>query len=330
PKVIILIVTCLDDLIGTDHEALKEDLTARFPGIVFQSSHMNPIKTDTTEPPAQAIQRDIYRTIATDFDNRGIDPNSVAHDECLNLLGVYEHLPQSCELHKIAPLRHVDEYAEFSAFTQMAASRYSLLLAPLGTLAAKELEQDFGIPYLYLPVSYDLEVIGEAYASLATVLGYENGFDFSEEKNRALRAIQEAKAALGDMPILVDSSATYHPFGLAKALLSYGFHVVRVEAEFVLAEEQPAIDWISTHFPDVECFRPDSYRAVLFDHRLPESLAIGIQSAYMASSKYIVDLFADLQMFGYDGVCRLMQLMIEAIAQPRDLKKLIDEYGLVV
>ncbi len=330
PKAIIMIFTCLDDLIGTDHMALKEDLTARFPGIAFQSSHMNPIKTNTSEPPAPAIQRDIYRTIATAYENEGVDARSVSKDGGVNILGVYEHLPDTCELHRIAALRHVDRYECFSDFKEMASSSLNLVLNPLGLLAAKDMEKVFGIPYLEMPVTYDIDEIAENYEILADTLGLTSLPAFALEKTRSIQAIERAREAVGRIPVIVDSSATSQPFGMAAALLKYGFHVVRVEAEMITGSDLAHKAWIEENHPKTELYRPDRYSAVLFDHRLAKSLSIGIQAAYMAGSEYIVDLFSDLQMFGYDGVTRLMEQIEEAVKRPRDLKRLIEEYGLVI
>ena len=329
PKAIVMIFTCLDDLIGTDHDALKEELTERFPGIVFQSSHMNPIKTDTKEPPAQAIQRDIYRTIATDFENRDLDTKSLPKDDAVNIIGAYEPLPENCELHDLVKLRHVMDYESFLDFTDMAKSRLNLILTPLGKLAAKEMENKFGIPSLEAYVSYDLTEIEQSYQRIAEALQMESP-DFSGLREKAEQAIKETLHVVGDLPVIVDSSATYHPFGMARALIRYGFNVVRIEAEAVIDSDKTAMEWIQEHHPEVDFFRPDSHSAVLFDHRLKESLAIGIQGAYMADFLYVADLFADLQMFGYDGVISLMNRMKEACREPRNLRQLIEDYGLVV
>ena len=330
PKAIMMIFTCIDDLIGTDHTALKEELTARFPGIVFQSSHMNPIKTNTNEPPALAIQRDIYRTIATYYENKGINVLNIPKDSYVNILGAYEPLPETCELHNLARLRHVSDYDSFDKFVEMAASRLNLVLTPLGKLAAKEMEKYFNIPYLEVPVTYDLDEIAEDYRTIKDVLDIDDNNDFSENLKEAEQAIKKTLEIIGDYPIIVDSSATSQPFGMAMALLKYGFNVIRIEAEAINPNDKAHMEWLMKHHPEVELFRPDSHNAVLFNHRKKESLSIGIQAAYMADSIYIADLFSDIRMFGYDGVVSLMMRIQEAYKKPRSLKQLINEYGLVV
>ena len=77
-------------------------------------------------------------------------------------------------------------------------------------------------------------------------------------------------------------------------------------------------------------FQPEHHRAVLFDRRMENSLALGVEGAYLADSKYTADLFNDGGMFGYDGVIRLMRLLSEAAEQETDLEQLINGYGLVV
>ncbi|MBE5838831.1 nitrogenase component 1 [Butyrivibrio sp.] len=330
PKVIMMIFTCIDDLIGTDHDALKEELTARFPGIVFQSSHMNPIKTNTNEPPALAIQRDIYRTIATHYKNNGISIRDIEKDSFVNILGAYEPLPETCELHSLARLRHVSNYSSFGKFTEMAFSKLNLVLTPLGIIAAKEMEKCFNIPYLEIPVTYDLSEIDADYQKIKDFLHIDASIDFSENRKKAEQAIQKTLEIIGNYPIIVDSSATSQPFGMAMALIKYGFNVIRIEAECINSSDRSHMEWLMEHHPEVELFRPDSHNAVLFDHRKKESISIGIQAAYMADSIYIADLFSDLKMFGYDGVVTLMTRLQEAYKKPRDLKQLINEYGLVV
>lgn len=69
---------------------------------------------------------------------------------------------------------------------------------------------------------------------------------------------------------------------------------------------------------------------MLFDRRLPESLALGVEGAYLAGSRYVADLFNDEGNFGYDGIVRLMKILAAGAAAPTDLEALIGSYGLVV
>lgn len=97
-----------------------------------------------------------------------------------------------------------------------------------------------------------------------------------------------------------------------------------------MAFDKPHMEWLREHHPEVELHQPEHHRAVLFDRRMENSLAIGVEGAYLAGSRHVADLFNDSGMFGFDGVCRLMRLIEEAAEQETDLGQLINGYGLVV
>ena len=158
----------------------------------------------------------------------------------------------------------------------------------------------------------------------------EKSAKIRKAEEKAKKSIERAKKAVGDLPVIIDGSATIQPFGLAEALLTYGFHVVRVEAQECAKFDRKHLEWLGQNAPDVKMFQPQHHRAVLFDRRMPDSLAIGMEGAYLSGSRHVADLLADLGMFGYDGVCRLMEMMEQAALTETDLKKQINDYGLVV
>ena len=59
-KVIRMFFTCMDDLLGTDHAAMIDALSDRFPDLIFAVSHMNPIRADSPLPPPVAILSDLF------------------------------------------------------------------------------------------------------------------------------------------------------------------------------------------------------------------------------------------------------------------------------
>ena len=60
PKVLSIFVSCIDDLLGTDHEALIDELSEIYPDMRFVFCHMNPTSTDTGVPPLVNIQNKNY------------------------------------------------------------------------------------------------------------------------------------------------------------------------------------------------------------------------------------------------------------------------------
>lgn len=328
PKVFFIFVSCLDDLIGTDHTALLERLREEHPDIKFRVCHMNPISLGSQTPPPVSIQNNLYSLL---------EPGN-RKDGGINTIGNLEPIAESCELYEflrafgVETVRHISQYQTFDSYQEMAKSRYNLVLFAPGRQAAAQMEERLQIPRLFLPVTYDLEEIEENYRLLKETLFPKSGelFDFSPWIRRAREAIDEARKAVGDLPIIIDASATAQPFGMAKALLTYGFHVARVEAQDCMPFDRTHMEWILKEHPEVEVFQPEHHRAVLFDRRIENSLALGVEGAYLAGSKHTADLFNDGGMFGYDGVIRLMRLLSEAAEQETDLEQLINGYGLVV
>ena len=80
----------------------------------------------------------------------------------------------------------------------------------------------------------------------------------------------------------------------------------------------------------MELVQPQHHRAVRFEGRLAEALAIGVDGAYLAGARRVVDLFADGALFGFHGLRVLMERMRAAAEAETDLERLIESYGLVV
>ena len=116
------------------------------------------------------------------------------------------------------------------------------------------------------------------------------------------------------------------PFQLAELLLDRGFHVTKVYADAVMPEDRAAFQRIAEKYPDVIVSamvnfrlrvrqREDEARAESGHHRI---LAIGQRSAYFAGTPYWVDLIQNNGWYGFTGICRLSDAMIDAYGQPKD------------
>lgn len=328
PKVILIFVSCLDDLIGTDNDALQETLELQYPDIRFRVCHMNPISLDSKTPPGVSIQNNLYSLL---------EP-AAASDNGVNSLGNLVKISPESEIHLVlnhlglGSLRHISQYDSFDCYQEMARSQLNLVVAPPAKQAAEQMQKKLGMPSLFIPVSYRMDEIKQQYQSIANQVKSDrlNTFDFTSHIESTRAAIQRAKDRIGSTPLIVDSSAFMRPFEAARALLEYGFHVVRVQAEDCIPIDQAHFDWLRAEHPEVEIMQSNHHQAVLLDRKIPDSIAIGVDGAYLAGSKYAVNLFNDEGMFGFHGVQTLMGLLEHALDAPVDLEKLILDYGLVV
>lgn len=328
PKVILIFVSCLDDLIGTDNDALQETLEMEYPDIRFRVCHMNPISLDSKTPPGVNIQNNLYSLL---------EPTD-ATDNGVNSLGNLVNLSPDGEIHTflnhlgLGKLRHISQYDSFEGYQEMARSQLNLVVAPPAKLAAEQMQKTHGTPSLFVPVSYRMEDVAQNYQAIINHVhaSQNDAFDLTPYIEATKEAIQRATNRVGNTPVIVDSSAFVRPFEAARALLEYGFNVVRVQSEDCIPIDRPHFDWIQAEHPEVEIMQSNHHQAVLLDRKIPESIAVGVDGAYLAGSKYAVNLFNDEGMYGYHGIKSLMELLEHALDAPVDLEKIILDYGLVV
>ena len=94
--------------------------------------------------------------------------------------------------------------------------------------------------------------------------------------------------------------------------------------------DEPAAAAEPSTAPQVEILQSNHHRVVRFEGQLPHSLAVGVDGAYLAGSRYAADVFNDEGLLGYHGVITLMERLERRLDGPADLQKMIHEYGLVV
>lgn len=296
PRAISVIVTCIDDLLGTDHEALLMLLQERFPETHFCIRRVDPIRRHTAPPPPVNMQVSMFSML---------DPSTVRED-AINLIGNMPPIVKDSELFSLAgemglQVRQIDDCATFDDFLAMSRSRLNLVTTPIGLAAAQEMEQRLGLPYLYAPGTYRIEDISAAYQAIAERTGKALP-DLSSYQETARREIAAARARLGDTPIVVDSSGDFRPLSLARTLLEYGFCVRLVTENLIFDGDLTDYHWLRENHPEVEILPPNSAELDRRSEELAGCLCIGFSSAYLLNAKHLVDFSdnenaADLRVF---------------------------------
>lgn len=303
PRAFQLYVNCIDDFLGTDEQALVMNLELRFPGVAFVVLHINPVTADDAIPPGMRQQERLYSFLRPS-----------AHDTGVNLIGTFVPPDSRCELYPflrecgVCEVRELTTCHDYHHYQRMGTSRLNLVLMQLGRYAAEQMERKLGIPWLYLPATYDADQIQVNYGSIAQALGSPCP-PLSKRRQEAERAIAGALKCVGSLPVVVDSSATMQPFALAATLCRYGFSVAAVYAAHWKETDQAERSWLEKHCPGLQILCSEWYE----DMRacgLPRKLvAIGYDSAYLLRAKHYVDLQRDEGLFGYDGLIQLMERM---------------------
>lgn len=335
PRVLLVFVSCLDDLIGTDGEAVIEELSERFPDVRFRMCHMNPLANDSEEPPLVSLWKNVYSLM---------ERTKEEPEKRINVIGSYCPVSRESELLDflryagVEDVCHIGNCGTYGEFRDMGNNCMNLVVTSSGQKAAEELWEKKGIEYLKLPVTYNLEIIEKNYILLWEKLAElgmhkkENGKQaedlLRDRRQKAKAAVEMAREKVAGCKIYLDDSAFGEPFAATRFLVENGFTVDTVYVS-EWNEKNADFQWIIAN-TDTKICNARVYTMVKEWKTETDAIGIGLEAAYISGSNYVVPLFQDEGMYGFDGVTRLMQHMIECMAKKADLAALIEQSGFVV
>jgi nitrogenase molybdenum-cofactor synthesis protein NifE len=329
PKALILCISCVDYLLGSDFDAVVAALEAEH-GLPVRLSYMNPIAMDGKTPPQLNMQRTIYS-----FLPEWTDTDQGAPKQSVNLVGNFTPVDRYSEIYEVLQQAGCGEVLQLSAcnsFTDLAplsGSGHNLLIRPEGRLAAEMMEQKLGIPFCYVPVAYGLETIAARYRTLEAFLGVT--LDTRKYQVEAQEEIDLLLRRLGPLRLAVSGGINAMPFELSRALTEFGLKVVYIFCDELMAADAEHLDWLAENSPatlvltqtdpGMPDFRISGY---------PVDLAVGYTAAYYCQATRTVPLSMDQQWYGYRGTVSLLRAMVEAWENPRDLRQMIAEAAMVI
>ena len=325
PKVMGIFVSCIDDLLGTDHEALMAELCELYPGIKFIDCHMNPTSIDTGVPPVVNVQNKLYSVL----------DRAKERDNGINIIGNLQEIHDSSELFEVLralganEVRHISDYKTYDQYQDMAKSALNVVIAPSGEYAAKNMQRKLQIPYEKALIAFRPENIKASYEKIAKKLGAKcPNLDGYEEK--AIRELELTRKYLGDMPIVLDQEAVTRPFEFARCLLEAGLNVKRVYSQLLIPSDKEDYEWVMAYHPEVEVRQPQNPKVTVEEHVSDEYMAVGYSAGYITGAKHVVDIGGQNGLFGYYGLIELLKKMRATRDEISDLKKILDDAVLIV
>lgn len=347
PRAFIICVSCIDDLLGTDHDAALQEFEARYK-IPFRLARMNPITMDGKLPPGQRIQRTLYEFLRS----------SDERDGGINLLGCFRPLAPDSELHRLCealgrgPLRHPGGCATFDEFLTLGKSGGTLVLRPEGAAAAAYCETEFGIPALPAHIAYSETLTLRRLRSAATFIAKNSASRDtvpSADRERILSpdglesflapdiadardAAKEAAETLAGMSVAVDSTATASPFDLALSLREAGIEVARIYVETFPAHERESMERLAELAPEILVCNPRHSRRFLGQPDRPlADIAIGFEAGYATRAPRTLPLSFDEGLYGFHGRASVFRALAGcAREEATDLESQVKAYGLVI
>jgi len=325
PRALLLFISCVHLFAGCDFEAILDELRTAFPDIDFIDCYMNPTMRKSGLTPDQLMRRQLYAP----FRPCPADPKAV------NLIGNDRPTDESSELVRLIrnagrELRDITLCKTYEAYLRMAKSALEITYLPTAKASGDVLEKRLGRKHLYLPLSYDFDEIERNLNSLSDALGIAAP-DWTEAKQKAIAALGQAKAVIGDTPVEIDYTATPRHVGLAALLAEHGFRVTRVYTDAMIEEERPAFERLRELAPDL-LLNATVHTKMRFAgkgvHEYGDVLAIGQKAAYFSGTKHFVNIVSGGGMYGFDGIVRLAGRMIDAATHEQDTEVVIQHKGL--
>ena len=141
--------------------------------------------------------------------------------------------------------------------------------------------------------------------------------------------LEETRILLNGMPLALDASLTPRILGLTRLLLEHGFVVKHLYADVFAPEEKEDFLWLCEKVPDLPVTSMIHHNMRTYPRFDQEPvLALGQKAAYFHQTPYFVNVVEGGGFHGYDGICRLLNLMQEACHEKKDTKDLIGRKGL--
>lgn len=336
PKVLFVFVSCLDDLIGTDCDAVIDELSMLYPDVQFRMCHMNPISGESEEPPQKGIWKNMYSLLERSEDMPRRRVNTLGNLRAVHSESELHTFLQCLGIEKVCQVDACDSYEEFR---DMGNNCLNLVVSSQADRAAQLLKRKENMEYMDALISYDFDEIEETYDAIVRKLQElqivgENELPkqakdvLEQSRKKAQEAILTAKEKVGEKSISLDYSAFFRPLKAARFLLKQGFCIDGIYMKDIDTEDED-YRWF-TENTDIPIIKVNGADMVNKWKTNGEGIAIGMEAAYVTGSEHVVVMFQDEEMYGYHGVCRLMKMLCDCLEEKTDLEQTIQRIGLVV
>ena len=345
PRVVMICITCVDALLGTDMERICRRAQEKVPEVRVRPCYMYALTREGRKPPMVHVRQSIYDLL----EPRPKKASSV------NLLGFFAPLegsaaaisptglPKAAGQEKapgqisglavknaasgtgselfdilrqagVRKIRQIGACADYDAFQEMGEANFNLVLNPEARPAAYDLQERLGIPFIEMSRFYQIDRIEAQYAALGNVL--QTKFEDAVYKKEAQDAVEAFRANCPDAVFSVGEAMNGNPFELACALVREGFAVREIFGTVsrdsyvwlgILARLSPETRIYSNLHPSMLHYREEEAAAS------GVTISIGRDAGWYHPEAPNVQWITDIQPFGYRAVSGLYRALTEAV-----------------
>lgn len=304
PKAVFLYVTCIDDLLGTDHNVFLEKLRDRFSEIDFAIGHMNPISYESSMPPPASKLYSYF----------GLLKKSKIKEKRVNIIGAINDPIITPDLERLLSekgyeLTDLFGCKTYEQFQKMSNAILNIVISPMAIPAAKHMQEKLGIPYIEAYVNYDLNQITEDYKKIMEKLGEK--IDTSKYLVEGRTLLEQLKKKLGDTTMAISSSAVLRPIHLGNFFIENGFNVRFIFEGMVL----------DCDYPLYEKYTKGDFNIIYDSKGLQEdiigfenSIAIGERASWRLGTDDYIDFNNSEVNYGYSGFKKLIGMIDQFVS----------------
>lgn len=322
---ILLLATCVPELIGEDIESIIEEiqptLSARLIFVTIGHFKCNSFPSgswQTLKAIGALMEPKALRPHVINVLGRSPDKNDIPLPPILFALK-----QQGFSLRCLAP------GASLKDFLDAPDAALNLVLSPFPDPLATDMEQSFGIPAFRLHNVYDVAEIDALYSTIATKLKIDWKNEFYQERMEALSLQEQAKKRLHGCRYIGAHIGPVKILPLAAYLATLGMEPLLLHLEEFWPNDK---NWISAlnalGYDPLVCHMVNGASDAPLIENLSPDLCLGDlpgTKVEISSVPYLSDLY---DLTGYERTIRLLQKLLHALPQPDTTKKGGTQYGI--
>ena len=323
PSVVMICITCVDALLGTDMERVCRKVEEKA-GLPVRPCYMYALTREGRKPPMVHVRQSLYSLLEPGHKKGNV----------VNLLGYFSPLVDDCELYTllqeagVKTIHEISRCEDFEEYKKMSEANFNLVLHSEARFAAEDFHDRLKIPFIELRRLYQIDKIGSQYQAFGAELGIE--FHAEEQKKQAQEAIESFRKVCPDPVFAVGECANADPFELSLALVKYGFKVAEIYGT-ITGENFIYIRQLKKLSPQTKIFSNMEPTMLYYDPaESGVTLTIGKDACYYHPNTKGIHWNEERQPFGYAGVRRLFEALELAVTEQAEgnvLQKQVEVIG---
>ena len=305
PSVVMICITCVDALLGTDMERICRKATEEV-GLPVRPCYMYALTREGRKPPMVHVRQSLYSLL---------EPKK-KKGNVVNLLGFFSPLVDDCELYDllrqagVKTIHEISRCQDYDEYLTMAEANFNVVLHPEARFAAEDFHDRLKIPFIELTRLYQIDKIASQYRVFGAAIGAE--FDDEKPRAQAQAAVDQFRENYPDASFAIGECMNGDSFELSLALVRYGFAVKEIYGTLT-AENFIYLKQLAKLSPDTKVFSNLEPTMLYYDAAdCGVNLTIGKDAGYYHPECPNVVWNQDRQPYGYAGVRRLFEALFAA------------------